>query len=180
MSLTQVLSIVRAHWRASLIIWLSVTSIAAVGIKLLPRTFVSTATLIVDTGAKDPLAGQEFPLALLASYAATQTELIQSPEVLLEVVSRLDLTTDPEFVADFRGNADPNSLRDYVERNLAAALQVDQGRGGQLIYVSAVAKDAIKAATLANTVAQVYLEQQRSRINKPAGERAQRYVGAVA
>jgi uncharacterized protein involved in exopolysaccharide biosynthesis len=175
MSLTQALAIVRAHWRISLVIWLSVSCVAGIGIKLLPKTFVATATLIVDTGAKDPLAGQEFPLALLASYVATQTELIQSPEVLLEVVRRLKLTTDPEFANGFRGNADPNSLNDYVERNLAATLQVDQGRGGQLIYVSAAAKDALKAATVANTVAQVYLEQQRSRINKPAGERAQRY-----
>lgn len=175
MSFTQALSIVRAHWRTSLIIWLSVTCIAAVVIKLLPKTFVATATLIVDTGAKDPLAGQEFPLALLGSYVTTQTELIQSPEVLLEVVSRLKLTVDREFTEGFRGNSDPNSLRDYVEGNLAAALQVDQGRGSQLIYVSAAAKDAIKAATLANTVAQVYLEQQRRRINQPAGERAQRY-----
>src|SRR5580693_9383093 len=78
MSLTQALAIVRAHWRISLVIWLSVSCVAGIGIKLLPKTFVATATLIVDTGAKDPLAGQEFPLALLASYVATQTELIQS------------------------------------------------------------------------------------------------------
>jgi polysaccharide biosynthesis transport protein len=181
MSLVQVLAIGRAHWRISLVIWLSVSCIAAIGIKLLPKTFVATATLILDTGAKDPLAGQEFPVATLASYVATQTELIQSPEVLLAVVKRLNLTSDKEFAAGFHDSGTgAEGLADYVEHNLAATLQVDQGRGQQLIYVSIAAKEAAKAATIANTVAEVYLEQQRRRINGPAGERAQRYSEQLA
>lgn len=174
MSIAQALAIVRAHWRVSLIIWLCVTCLAGVGIKFLPKTYVATATIIVDTGAKDPLAGQEFPVALLQSYVATQTELIQSQNVLLGVVERLNLTQDPEFAHGFRGTGVDN-LKDYVQRNVAAALQVDQGRGGQLIYISVAAKEADKAAAIANAVGQVYLEQQRRRINEPAGARAQRY-----
>jgi uncharacterized protein involved in exopolysaccharide biosynthesis len=175
----QALAIVRSHWRTSLIIWIGISCVAAITLTFLPKTFVATATLIVETNNKDPLAGQEFPIGLLGSYVATQTELIQSPEVLAGVVARLDLIRDPEFAAGFRGS-DTNSLRDYVERNLANALQVDQGRGGQLIYISAAAKEAPEAAIIANTVAEVYLGLQRRRINGPASERAQRYSEQLA
>lgn len=178
LSLAQVFAIARAHRKQTLIIWLAITCIAAVIIKLLPKTFTATATMIVDTSNKDPLAGQEFQINLLNNYVVTQTELIQSPVVLLPVIDRLDLTSDPEFRAGFRGK--DAGLRDYVAKNLSGALQVDQGRGGQLLYVSVSARDPVKAASIANAVTDVYLNQERRRLNDPAGQRAQRYSEQIS
>lgn len=178
MSLTQVLAILRSSWKMSAIIFVSVTVLAAIGLKFMPKTYTAMATLIVDTSQKDPLAGQEFPVALLNNYVATQTELMTGPVILLPVLDRLNLTKDKEFTADFHG--DPQGLRDYVARNLANALQVDQGRGGQLLYVNASAHEAVKAANIANAVADVYLELERRRLNVPAGQRAQRYSEQIA
>jgi uncharacterized protein involved in exopolysaccharide biosynthesis len=177
-SILQVITILRAHWKKSLLIWLAVTAVSAVTLKLLPKTYTAMATLIVDTNQKDPLAGQEFPVNLLNNYVATQTELMQGPVILLPVIDRLDLTHDKEFSAGFRG--DENAHREYVERNLSNSLQVDQGRGGQLLYVSVSAQDPVKAANIANAVTDVYLEQERRRVNVPAGERAQRYSEQIA
>ena len=177
-SAIQILAIVRAHWKKSLVIWIVVTVFSGITLKFLPKTYTAMATLIVDTNQKDPLAGQEFPISLLNNYVATQTELMQGPAILLPVIDRLDLTNDREFSSGYRG--DENARREYVQRNLANALQVDQGRGGQLLYVSVSAQDPVKAASIANAVTDVYLEQERRRINVPAGERAQRYSEQIA
>jgi len=67
-----------------------------------------------------------------------------------------------------------------VQKNLAAGVTVERGTGGQLLYVSASSKDAAKAAEIANALADVYIEQDRRRLNDPAGERAQRYTEELA
>jgi uncharacterized protein involved in exopolysaccharide biosynthesis len=176
---TQILAIVRAYWRLTLIIGVCVTVVTAVLVKMLPKTYMATATLIVNYDNKDPLAGQQFPLELLGAYVATQMELIVSPVILLPVVDRLQLAADPEFGAGVNA-ADPDARREAVEKNLAAALEVDMGRGGQLLYVSVSSKNPIHAAKIANAVVDSYLEQERRRINDPAGERAQRYSEQLA
>jgi succinoglycan biosynthesis transport protein ExoP len=177
-SLPQILSILRAYWKQSLAIALCITVLSAIGIKFLPKTYTATATLIVNSDTKDPLAGRDFPVEMLASYVATQTELMQSPVVLLPVVDRLKLTEDRSFTDGFSG--DPDALREYVERNLTISLYIETGRGGQLLYVNASAKTAAKAADIANAVADVYIEQDRRRLDDPAGERAQRYAEELA
>lgn len=176
--IAQVIAILRAYWKESLIIAASVIVVSAIGIKFLPKTYTAMTTLIVDTNQKDPLAGQEFPVALLNNYIVTQTELMQGPAVLLPVIDRLNLTQDKEFTAGFRG--DPQGLRDFVATTLGNAIQVDQGRGGSLLYLSVSAHDPDKAASIANAITDVYLEQERRRINVPAGQRAQRYSEQIA
>jgi succinoglycan biosynthesis transport protein ExoP len=178
LSLAQGIAIARSYWKQALIIWLAFTVLAAIAIKFLPKTYTATTTLIVDTNQKDPLAGQEFPVNLLNNYVATQAELITSPVVLLLVVDRMDLTHDKEFASGFRGLQ--SDIREYVEKSLSSAIQIDEGRGGQLLYLSASSRDPDKAAKIANLVAEMYLTQERRRINDPAGERAQRYSAQLA
>ncbi|HTY48720.1 MAG TPA: hypothetical protein VMB48_03395, partial [Steroidobacteraceae bacterium] len=48
LSLAQVLAIVRAHWRRSAAICACLVCVTAVVLKLMPRTYTATATLIVD------------------------------------------------------------------------------------------------------------------------------------
>jgi uncharacterized protein involved in exopolysaccharide biosynthesis len=115
---------------------------------------------------------------MVANYVSTQIELMTSPIVLLPVIERLKLTEDKNFTAGFSESS--AALREFVQKNLAASLQIDRGTGGQLIYVSASAKSAARAAEIANAVADVYLEQDRLRRNGPAGERAQRYSEELA
>jgi polysaccharide biosynthesis transport protein len=178
MSPAQILAMLRARWKPMVIIAVSVTVLGAVMIKLLPKTYTATATLIVDSDVKDPLAGRDFPVAMIADYVSTQIELITSPIVLMPVVDRLKLMEDKNFAAGFSGSSD--ALREFVEKNLAACLQADRGTGGQLIYVSASGKDAARAAEIANAVVDAYIEQDRLRLNGPARERAQRYSEELA
>src|SRR5262249_42884683 len=104
--------------------------------------------------------------------------LMTSPIVLTPAIERLKLTEDKDFTAGFSGT--PEALREFVQRNLAGSLVIERGIGGQLIYVSASAKSAARAAEIANAVADVYIEQDRVRLNGPARERAQRYSEELA
>ncbi len=178
MSIAQIGAMARARWKPIAIIAVTVTLLGALAIKSLPKTYTATATLIVNSDVKDPLAGSDLPVGMIANYVSTQIELLTSPIVLLPVVDRLRLTEDTNFTAGFSGSSE--ALREFVEKNLALSLQVERGTGGQLIYVSASSKNAARAAEIANAVADVYMEQDRRRLDGPASERAQRYVEELA
>lgn len=178
MSVAQVVAMLRARWKPIVIIAVLSTLLGALAIKSLPKTFTATTTLIVNSDVKDPLAGRDFPVEMIANYVSTQIELLTSPIVLLPVVDRLQLTKDRAFTAGFSGSS--AALREFVEKNLALSLSIERGTGGELIYISASSKSAARAAEIANAVADVYLEQDQRRLNDPANERAQRYTADLA
>jgi succinoglycan biosynthesis transport protein ExoP len=177
-SLSQLLSILLAHRKQSLVIALTIIALTCVIVKVVPRRYVATATLMLNYQVNDPLGGDEFPIGLMGSYIATQTELMQSSEVLLPVIERLHLMEKRSYAAGFTG--DGSSLNDWVERKVAKNLTVEQGRyGSQLIYVGYAADNREEAAAVANAVADVYSEQQFQRQTGPASERAQRYTSQL-
>ncbi len=178
MSVAQFSAILLAYWKHIATLTLLAAFLGAVAIKLLPHTYTATATLIVSSDVKDPLAGRDFPAEMINNYVATQIELMSSPIVLLPVIQRLNLTQDKEFGGGGNGNRD--AVQEAVQKKLAAAIRVDTGTGGQLLYVSASARSANKAADIANAVAEVYLDQDRRRVDEPATERAQRYSEELA
>jgi uncharacterized protein involved in exopolysaccharide biosynthesis len=142
---------------------------------MLPRTYQATATLMVDYEVNDPLNGKEFPIGLLSSYMATQTELLRNPTVLLTVVDRLKLTENEEYTSGYNG--DGSGLREYVLERLDKNLAIYQGQfGSQLIYVMYGASSPTEAALVANTVAEVFKEQDFVRTTDPTTERAKRYT----
>jgi len=179
MSLRQLLAILWAYRRQSLMIAGGVIALAAVACALWPRTYTSMATLMVNFEVNDPLGGNEFPVGLLGSYMATQVELARGSEVLQPVIGRLGLDSDDRYARGYSGK--PDGLTHWIEDRLRKDLLVEQGRyGSQLIYVSYSANDPIEAARIANSVATVYSEQQHQRLTGPAAERAKRYTEQLA
>src|SRR5665213_1059548 len=172
LSLAQVLAILRAHRRLAAIITVSIIALSAVVIKLLPKAYTATATMIVSYQMSQ--TGSEIPSWLIGTYMATQVELMHSTEVLMPVVDQLGLAYDPEFAAGFRGG-DSTALRTYAEDNLDKKLTVEQGQGSQLLYVTATSRDPVKAAKIANAVADTYSAHERQRLKGPADERARDY-----
>ncbi len=179
LSLAQIFAIVRAYRKKSLLIAAVLLALAAIVIKLFPRTYTATATLMMNYEINDPMGGKEFPIGLLGSYISTQMEIMQSAEVLFPVVDTLKLTQDQEFTSGF--NSKPENLRDWVKEKLLKNLVIEQGKyGSQLIYIIAASKEAAKAAQIANTLANVYMAQQLLRVNDPATDRAVRYSAQLA
>ena len=179
MSLHQLLSIIWAYRNQSLMIAAAVIFLVALACWVWPRTYDSTATLMVKFEVNDPLAGSEFPVGLLGSYMSTQVELARGSEVLLPVIDQLKLTEQKDYAAGYSG--EPNGLRNWVEAKVRKNLVVEQGRyGSQLIYVTYSASDPAEAALIANEIARVYSEQQHQRLTGPANERAKRYTQQIS
>lgn len=177
-SLAQIISILRANLRRSLIAALVLVFVFAVLIKLLPKSYVATATLIVNHGNANPLASPDLPIGGDPSYIPTQIELIESPAVLQPVIDRLHLMSDPLFTDGFRGP--PAALREAVLTSLGNSLSVTTGAGSDLLYIAASAKYPDHAAVIANAVAAEYLNLNRQRIGDPAAQRAQLYSRELA
>lgn len=175
LSLRQVMVILWAYRRWFAAIVLGIVILTGIVSKLMPKTYVSSATLMVDFEINDPLTGREFPLGLMASYMSTQMEFIKSPTILGPVVDELQLTRDKEFTAGFPGG-NAERLRQWVIDSVEKNLQVEQqGFDSRFVSVAFSARSADKAAQVANKVAEVYLSEHLKRANGPARQRATRY-----
>jgi succinoglycan biosynthesis transport protein ExoP len=178
---TQVLLIVRAYWKIAAIIAVSIIVVGAVAIKLMPKVYAATATLKVDSDVSDPLAGQVNQLNQTSGYIPTEIQLMESNQVLLPVVDRLQLVKNKTYIAGFRGDPTPENQREWVKLRLIKDLDIQQGpMGSLLINVTAMARTPQLAADIANAIVDVYLKQERERIDRPAIERVKRYTEQLA
>ncbi len=180
LSMLQIFSILRAYRMQTLMIVIAISVLMAGIIKLMPKTYTATNTLMVSPEGNDPLANNNQGMATpMFNYMSTESQLMQSPEVLLPVIDRLELTQDKDYTAGYSG--DGSNLRDWVREGLVKNLDIQLGAfGSQLIYINASASSAQLAARIANTLADVYLTQQRQRVSGPASERAKRYALELA
>jgi succinoglycan biosynthesis transport protein ExoP len=176
LSQAQIFSIVHAYRVHAAIIAGVFLVASALYTKTLPKTYLASATLLVNTESSDPLAAGQARSAATPffSYMSTEVQLMQSAEVLLPVIDKLKLTSNKDYTNGYRGNG--SDLREWVKENLIKDLIIELGpASSQLIYINASARDPQLAAQLANTVADTYLEQERQRTAGPASERAKRY-----
>ncbi len=179
-SLTQISSILWAYRKHALVILAAVLVLTVLIIKLLPKTYTATATLMVSYENNDPLAtNQQAQVTPMFTYMSTEVQLMQSAEVLLPVIEKLKLTQDSYYTNGYNG--DGSSLADWVKEILAKDLDIETGKANsQLIYVTAAAHSPELAAQISNTLVETYMEQERSRMSGPASERAKRYAQELA
>lgn len=178
LSLTQLWAITRAHRWQTVMIAAAIVILSAGVTKIMPKTYAATATLMVDYENNDPLA-RGIQTGPVPANISTEMELMQSSAVLLPVVDKLNLTANQNYAGGYRSGA--GELRDWAMDALSKGLDIEQGRyGSQLIYVIASARDPVLAASIANAVADTYLEQQRQRVHGPASERAKNYAAELA
>ena len=102
-----------------------------------------------------------------AMFVESQSRIIQSSEVLRDVVEKLDLATDPEFASKTKGTetGEDFALQGTID-NLAGAVKVVHADRTYVIEIYARSESAPKAARIANAVVASYLsvrEAQRAR-----------------
>ncbi len=180
LSLTQISSILWAYRRHAVVILAAVLVLTALIIKVLPKTYTATATLMVSYENNDPLAtNQQAQVTPMFTYMSTEVQLMQSAEVLLPVIDKLKLTQDSYYTAGYNG--DGSSLANWVKEVLVKDLDIQPGKAGsQLIYVTASAHSPALASQIANTLVEIYMDQETSRLSGPASDRAKRYAQELA
>jgi protein tyrosine kinase modulator len=179
LSMSQIWTIIRAYKIQILAITAGLVLLMGVIIKLLPKTYEGVSTLMVSYESNDPM--NRIATGPIGTYIQTEMELMRSNEVMRPVVDKLELTKDEHYTAGFNPNKPGADLRDWVKDALAKDIDIEQGKfGSQLIYITASARDPVLAATIANTMADTYLQQQRERVSGPASDRAKNYAAELA
>jgi capsular exopolysaccharide synthesis family protein len=167
-------------WRARLIagITLATVVLATAALIVIPPKYLATAVVIVDprqlhvTDTPTVLTG----IGADAAAVESQVEIITSTALARKVITAMKLEDDPEFSRPSWSDEISNALHTLVggdggvlqrtkEERLISNLQknLTVRRRGQtyVLEINFYAKEAAKAARIANAVAQAYLTDQR-------------------
>jgi len=159
MNLSQFLSIMKARWQVALIIFL-VTVSSAIGLSLLlPKKYTAAATLVVDQSRPDPVAAAMYSGNPSPAFMATQVDVLKSERVAQHVIRKLDLAADPktreQWMNDTKG---AGSIEAWLVEEIQRALDVKPSRESNVISVSFKSSDPVKAAKVANSFVQAFLD----------------------
>ena len=152
----------RARWRLfALAIVLTVAAATAVTLAL-PRSYKSTASLLVDAKDEQSLNSAMRPMMMpqeMVSYLQTQTDILTSEKVARAVIAELKLAEDPATIDEFSKNAAARggAMEDWLVESLHQGLDVQTSQSS-VIQVTFSGPDAGQAATIANAFAKAYIQ----------------------
>ena len=187
MTFVSFLSAVRSRiWLAVGVLLLTVGAALAASL-LMPRSFVSTATVIVDQGRPDPMSTATGWQPPVTGALSTQMDIIRSERVAAEVVRRLSLSADPTLCEAWQASQGPEAaaavagvagpaqarLQAWIVERLLAAVEVKPARDSDVLSITVRWSNPQRAADLANAFAQVYLDTSVSL----RADQARRYAG---
>ena len=159
MNVRQFLSMMQARSGPALLIYL-LTVGAAVGVGLwMPNRYTATATLVVDRNQPDPVAEARHRGTTLPSFVATQADILKGGRVGQRVVKMLGLADEPERRAEWLRVTDGvGSFEAWLVEGLQFFLDVEPSRESNVINVSYVAGDPVRAAEVTNAFVRAYLD----------------------
>lgn len=155
-----------------------VTLLVTVIVYMMTPVYSSSVSLLVEQN-KSKLASMDATYASAGSdqmYYQTQVEMLQSRALMEAVVDRLKLTSNPLFNAPVKpsffggifsalGMSSPDKMvrderkvREAVAGALAGMVKIEPSRTSQLIKISVESTDKDMAATIANSVADTYID----------------------
>ena len=154
MNLQQLLSVLRARYKAALLVAIATIAVTLPIISLLPKRYTATAAVLVDVRSPDPVASLIFPASL-----ATQVEIIQSERVAQRVVSTMRLVdragVRDQWAAETGGRGTPEA---WLAGLLLRGLAVAPSRDSNIIQITFTHTDPEFAAAIANGFAQAYID----------------------
>jgi len=166
----QLVQMVRKRWPLFRNVCLAVIGVAFLAVVFLPSIYSTSAVVMLEP-RKNNVTEQSSVLSETPTDPASiqnQIQLLTSRDLAARVVEKLDLEDDPEFVG---GSFSLNPLHWFArlppnKRNSAAIgallrhLSVSAVGLSTTITVTASSRDPVKAALIADTVVQTYLDMQ--------------------
>ena len=164
----------RTLWRGKVWIALSVALFAAAGwlwaTRIAVPHYTAQSTVVLEPRQASVVDLESVVSGLGADQMSvnTEAEVLISRRLMERVSQRLDLVADPEFnpwagVAGVAGTPEapaPGRQRDAAIRKVRQVFSVVNLRASYVFQITAVTTDPAKSAALANTLAQVYVEDQ--------------------
>lgn len=168
MNFSQFLLALKARkWVALTTLLITVLTTLAISL-ILPKTYTATTTLVIDAKGVDPVTGLPLPYQLSPEYMATQTDIISSHAVALQVVKALKLQDIPSLQEQFQKTGGAGNIQDFIAKLLQKNLSVDPSRTSNLVSVSYQAPSPEFAALAANTFAQAFIQTNLDLKTQPA------------
>jgi succinoglycan biosynthesis transport protein ExoP len=155
MSFIQLLRILWARRRLVIVTTVSTVVLAIVVWLVMPKNYVGTTSLVIDTRAADPVTGASPNIPSVASIIGTQIDVITSRAVALKVVDALKLPTDEASAA----KSDlPQHSRSSWANALLNDLEVKPVADGNVVRIKYEDGDPAFAASVANAFAEAYMQ----------------------
>jgi chain length determinant protein EpsF len=174
MDLNQFMLALRARRKAFMLVLL-VTIAAAVAVALvIPKKYVSKASLLVDMRDEQTLSGPSpiTPRAIVG-YLQTQVDIITSGKVAQMVVRDLKLAQQPGVREDWeRATGGMGSIEAWLASQLLRRVKVDTS-ASSVITVEYSASDPRVAAQVANAFARAYMQTALALRTEPTREAAE-------
>ncbi|MDB5824986.1 MAG: Chain length determinant protein EpsF [Herminiimonas sp.] len=140
--------------------------------QMLPRTYKSTATIIMNYKGTDPITGSSVPgqstAGYMPTYVSTQIDIIKSISVALRVVDQLQLQNLSYFREVHLKQATAVPIRDWLGGFLLSHLQVNPSKESSVLTISYRAMQPEVAAAIANGFVQAYLSTSAELTASPA------------
>lgn len=158
MTLKQLLRLLMAR-RWVLVVVPLVACALALGLSLVvPKTYVASTSMVVESKDTDPVTGNPAPVQLPGTYLNTQIDIIASRAVALKVVDRYKLVSDPSLQAHFMEHTQGLApIREWIADWLLRYLEVIPSRNSNVVQITYAASDPALAAELANGFADAYV-----------------------
>ncbi len=152
---------------------LAVTVLTTLVISLiLPKEYVSTATIAIDQRHVDPVTGSSLPAQLMTGYIATQVDVISSHNVAKKVVKNLKLVDNSRLLKKYASSGSQSNVGDWIADNILEDLEVLPSRESSLINISFTSNNSQFAADGANAFAEAYIQTNIDLRAQPAKQSA--------
>lgn len=158
-------NVARRYWWVMVLAVLLTSGFAAIESLLIRPVFAAEASIVIDPGQHDALdttapSGAPPDDALLN----TEISLIGSEDVASATVDELNLAADPEFAPKpKRGKPmDAAAKHEAVVAKLMTKVSVRRDGSSYLVRVQARSTSAVKAAAIANAIAEQYLSYNQA------------------
>jgi polysaccharide biosynthesis transport protein len=158
MTFGQCLAILKARWRAALLVFL-LTVLSSIALSLLlPKQYTATASVVVDF-KPDPVTAMIYSGMAPPGLIGTQVEVLQSERVARRVIRNLKLADYPAVREQWmQATAGAGSIETWLLEGIQKRVEVKPSREASVITVSYKAPDPSFAAAVANAYVQAYLE----------------------
>ena len=160
MTLQQFLRALRSRFRVFVVVLATVVLATLAASLLMPKTYRSTVSLLVDAKDQQSMGDALRVLGLPQehlSYLQTQADILASPKVLHRAVEQLNLTQQPTALATL-GLTELRSARleDQVVDLLQHDLKVETSQSN-VIRATVSSADPVLATAIANSIATAYV-----------------------
>lgn len=183
--LWNLIEVLRRRWLIILPAMAVVFALNYVGVALSPKLYTATALVMINPGREQviderQLVNRTYPTDVVVE---SEMEVISSPSVMRRAVEALRLEEDPEWNGALRPPsalrqalspvlgppqertqsltpADGEALREGIARGLSRSIQVRRREPSYAIEIRATSRNPVRAAEIANGVANAYLEAQ--------------------